>query len=79
MRGFGPFSIGGDELKYSKFMVTLIILLNIGFAAAVLFVNFKGGSVADSLIVAWYGFTATELWNMAKIKINKVKGENKNE
>lgn len=59
--------------RYSKFVVVLVIVLNVLFAAAVLFVSYKGYTVPDSLIIAWFAFTTGELSLLASIKKKKVK------
>jgi hypothetical protein len=60
-------------MKYSKIIVSAVVALNVVFTAAVLFVALKGGSIPDSLIVAWFSFTTGELWLCAQIKKAKVK------
>ena len=60
-------------MKFSKVIVTLVILLNIFFTAAVLYISFHGSNVPDALIVAWFAFTTGELWMMASIKKKEVK------
>lgn len=59
--------------RFSKFMVTLIILLNLGFTAAVLFTFYKVGNEPVTLIGAWFTFTTGELWMLASITKTKVK------
>lgn len=59
--------------RYSKFIIALIITLNVIFTAAVLFINYKGYVVSDSLIVSWFGFTGGEAGLLALIKVFKVK------
>lgn len=60
--------------KYSKVLVLLIILMNISFTVAVLYVFSKTSSEPAVLIGSWFGFTTGELWMMASIKKAKVKG-----
>ena len=56
------------KIKFSKFIVTLVILLNVIFAIAVFYVFTKVGSEPSTLIGAWFGFTTIELWSLSKIK-----------
>lgn len=60
--------------RYSKVIVALVILLNVGFTAATLYVYRKVGSEPTALIAAWFAFTTGELWLLANIRKAKVKG-----
>ena len=63
--------------KFSKFWVTFIILLNIGFTVADFIVFTRTGAEPASLTVAWFAFTTGELWLLTRIKKAKIdKGEN---
>lgn len=65
--------------RFSKAIVALVILMNIVFTAAVLYVFFKVGSEPTALVGAWFMFTTGELWMLSSIKKAKVKkGENEN-
>ncbi len=55
--------------KFSKKIVVLVILLNIIFTVAVFVAAFFNAVIPDSLIMAWFAFTTTELVAMAGIKI----------
>lgn len=57
--------------KFSKFIVTLVILLNVLFTASVLYVFLKVGSEPQFLISAWFTFTTGELWMLSSIKKKK--------
>lgn len=59
--------------RFSKVIVTLVIILNILFTAAVLYVFLKTGSEPMTLVGCWFGFTTGELWMMSSIKKSKVK------
>ncbi len=61
--------------RFSKFIVTLVILLNILFTAAVLYVFMITGSEPMTLIGCWFAFTTGELWMLSSIKKSKVKKE----
>jgi len=63
--------------RFSKFIVTLVILLNVAFTAAVLYVFLHVGSEPTAIIAAWFSFTTGELWMLSSIK--KKKEENKGE
>lgn len=61
-----------QKREFSKGIVTLVILLNTIFAAAVLYVFLKtNGSEPTALITAWFGFTTGELWFLSKITREK--------
>jgi len=59
--------------KFSKKVVAGVIVLNIVFTAAVLYVFLKTGSEPITLTGCWFGFTTGELWMVASIKKTKVK------
>lgn len=62
--------------KFSKKIVSLVILLNVIFTAVVLYIFFRVGSEPTTLIVSFFAFTTGELWMLASIK---KKGVAKNE
>lgn len=67
-------------MKFSKAIVTLVILLNAIFTAAVLFIFFRIQVEPTVLISAWFSFTTVELWALAGIKKKKVeKGDERDE
>lgn len=55
-------------MRFSKWIVTLIIGMNALFCIAVLYINYRGSYVSDALVGAWFSFTTVELWSMARIK-----------
>ena len=59
--------------KYSKCIVAFIIALVIIFSAAVLIVFAMTGSEPQNLVIAFFAFVTSELWNLAKIKREEVK------
>jgi len=63
--------------NFSKFIVTLVIALNIVFTAAVLYVFLRVGNEPSVLISAWFGFTTGELWMLSSIKKHKIVKEDK--
>jgi len=66
-------------MKFSKFIVTLVILLNVGFTATVLYAFIRVGSEPSVLIGAWFGFTTAELWSLATIKRKEIEKQNDKE
>jgi len=60
-------------MRYSKLIVALVILLNTGFAGAVLYAFLRVGSEPTALVAAWFAFTTGELWLLAGIKREKVR------
>lgn len=65
--------------RYSKFIVLAVILLNILFTAAVLYVFLRTSAEPTVLVGCWFTFTTSELWALASIKKSKMKkGENEN-
>lgn len=54
--------------RFSKFIVVLVILLNVVFTAGIFYVFTKVGNEPSTLIVSWFGFTTVELWSLSKIK-----------
>jgi hypothetical protein len=66
-------------MKFSKFIVTLVILLNVGFTVAVLYAFLRVGSEPTALISAWFGFTTVELWALAGIKKREIEIRNDKE
>ena len=52
--------------------MSLVLILNIIFTAAVLWIYAKTGSEPVALIGAWYAFTGGELWLLATIKKKEV-------
>ena len=66
-------------MKFSKFIVTLVILLNVSFTVAVLYVFLRIGNEPTALISAWFGFTTIELWALAGIKKREIEIRNDKE
>ena len=60
-------------MKFSSFIVVVVVLLNIGFVLGVFYASLQNATIPDSLIIAWFGFTTGELWMLASIKKTKVK------
>ena len=64
-------------MKFSKWIVSLIIIMNIIFTGVVLYIFFVTYSEPYTLIGAWFGFTTVELWSLASIKKKEVSKEEK--
>lgn len=59
--------------RFSKIIISLVILMNIIFTTVVLAVFAKVESEPVALIGSWFAFTTGELWMLASIKKSKVK------
>ena len=59
-------------MRFSKAIVSLVILLNAAFTVAVLFIFLRVGAEPTALIAAWFGFTTVELWALAGIKKREI-------
>lgn len=66
-------------MKFSKAIVSLVILLNAAFTVAVLYIFYRIGTEPTSLIAAWFGFTTIELWALAGIKKREIETQNDKE
>lgn len=58
--------------RFSKFIVTAVVVLNVLFTATVLYIFYKIGNEPIALIGAWFAFTTGELWMLSSIKKSKV-------
>lgn len=59
--------------KFSKFIISLVIILNTSFTIAVLYIFLKVGSEPVALIGTWFSFTTGELFMLSTIKKAKIK------
>lgn len=66
-------------MKFSKAIVTLVVLLNAAFTTAVLFIFYRIGTEPTTLIGAWFGFTTVELWALAGIKRKEIEQNDRGE
>jgi len=66
-------------MKFSKAIVSLVILLNAAFTIAVLYIFYRIGVEPTGLIAAWFGFTTVELWALAGIKKKEIEKQNDRE
>lgn len=55
-------------MKFSKVIVSLVVLLNVVFTGAVLYIFLRVGSEPMTLIGTWFAFTTGELWMLSSIK-----------
>ena len=55
-------------MRFSKAIVALVIVLNVAFAAAVLYVFLRTGAEPTALVVAFFSFTVGELFALAFLK-----------
>ncbi len=62
-------------MKFSKVIVALVIILNVIFAAVVLYIFSTAKAEPVALIGAWFSFTTVELWALAGIKKKEVGGQ----
>lgn len=62
-------------MGFSKLIVLAVVILNVIFTAAVLYVFLKVGSEPTILVGAWFAFTTGELWLLSKIKRDEIKKE----
>jgi hypothetical protein len=68
-----------ERPRYLKFIVPLVIALNVGFTIGVFYVFYHVGSEPKELIRFWFGFTTTELLVAYGIKKLDPKKETKPE
>ena len=60
---------------YSKALLRKIVIANIIFTTVVLLIFYKTGLEPTAVCAGWYGFWGIEVWKMAHIKTEKIKGE----
>ncbi len=62
-------------MRFSKLIVSLIILLNVLFTVGVLYIFLRVGNEPSVLIGAWFAFTTGELWMLSSIKKKEIDNE----
>jgi len=70
------------QIKFSKFIVVIVLTLNILFTVAVLYIFLRTGNEPVTLVASWFAFTVGELWMLAgikRVKVKKEKGDENNE
>lgn len=60
---------------FSKLIVSFVIIANVIFTAAVLWVFLRTSTEPTALIGAWFAFTTVEVWQLATIKKKKCEKE----
>jgi len=63
-------------VKFSKAIVSLVIILNAAFTEVMLYIFYRLGTERTTLIGAWFGFTTIELWTLAGIKKKEIEKQN---
>lgn len=58
--------------QYSKWLIVLIVLLNVGFAFGILWEMKNGGAEPAILIKEWFKWTTIELGASAGVKMTKI-------
>ena len=66
-------------MRFSKVIVGLVIAANVAFTVAVLYIFLLTGAEPVALIAAWFTFTTGELFFLAGIEKEKMKGGGKDE
>lgn len=61
-------------MRFSKLIVSSIIVLNIIFAIAILAVFWHTSSEPTVLVGSWFAWTTGELWALSKIKRSESEG-----
>ena len=61
--------------QYSKWLVALVIFLNVAFAAGVMWSMTQGAVEPKTLITAWFGWTTVELGATTYIKKKKIEAD----
>lgn len=64
--------------RFSKLVVSFIVMANVSFTTAVLYIFLRTGAEPTVLIGAWFTFTTGELWTLASIKKAKTKSSQQN-
>lgn len=62
---------GENPVKFSKLIVTLVVILNILFTSVILYVFLRTGNEPAVLVGCWFAFTTGELFFLAKIKTSE--------
>ena len=61
------------KTKFSKIIVTAIVILNIIFTGIILFIVATGIPEPSTLIISWFAFTTVELAVLAGIRKAEIK------
>jgi hypothetical protein len=68
---------GGSILRFSKWIVALVISLNVVFTGIVLYIFWVTQYEPSTLITSWFAFTTGELLALAGIKWREIGRESK--
>ena len=60
--------------KRDKYLICSITAVIVYFIASFV-LAIGGNSLPDALTIGWYGFWGTEIWHLARIRINDSKEE----
>lgn len=71
-----PHNCSNKSTRFSKKIVTLVVVLNIVFTLLFLLAFVKTGDEPVSLIAAWFGFSTGELWMLSGIKKTELTSTN---
>jgi hypothetical protein len=66
-------------MRFSKWIVAIVIVLNVFFTIAILYTFLKIGSEPSTLIAAWFAFTTGELWALSSIKKKEINSKGRGE
>lgn len=61
-------------MRFSKWIVATVIVLNVFFTIAILYTFLQTGSEPSTLVAAWFAFTTGELWALSSIKKRELEG-----
>lgn len=66
-------------MRFSKWIVAAVIVLNVFFTIAIIYTFLKVGSEPSTLVAAWFAFTTGELWALSSIKRKEINNEGRSE
>lgn len=66
-------------MRFSKWIVATVIVLNVLFTIAILYTFLQTGSEPSTLVAAWFAFTTGELWALSSIKRKEIEDERRND
>lgn len=66
-------------MRFSKWVVAAVIVLNVIFTIAILYTFLQTGSEPSTLVAAWFAFTTGELLALSSIKRKEINNEGRDE
>jgi hypothetical protein len=66
------------DTRFSKKIVTLVVVLNVIFTMLFLYAFIKTSAEPTGLIAAWFSFSTGELWMLSGIKKTELKNSQNN-